>query len=85
MTSESTGFDHEASYHRFCGTYRRERVDRVTLLSPIPWQLYRDIDSVTFDDWRGEDRFRNVVKGVGSVLERGEISIAGFVELGPEA
>lgn len=62
MTSESSGFDYEASCHRFCGTYRRERIDQVPLLSPIPWQPYRDIDATLFGDWRDEERFRKVAR-----------------------
>ena len=56
------GFDYEASCRRVCGTYRREAVDRVPLISPIPWQPYADIDDVEFGDWRDEERFRRIAR-----------------------
>lgn len=58
----SDGFDYEASCRRICGTYRREQVDRVPLLSPIPWQPQNDIDATGFSDWRDEERFRQVAR-----------------------
>jgi len=61
MTS-SDGFDYLASCRRVCGTYRREEVDHVPLLSPIPWQPQNDIDAVAFGDWRDEKRFRKVAR-----------------------
>jgi uroporphyrinogen-III decarboxylase len=61
MTS-SDGFDYLASCHRVCGTYRREEVDHVPLLSPIPWQPQNDIDAAAFGDWRDEERFRKVAR-----------------------
>jgi len=61
MTS-SDGFDYLASCRRVCGTYRREEVDHVPLLSPIPWQPQNDIDAVAFGDWRDEERFRKVAR-----------------------
>lgn len=56
------GFDYEASCRRVCGTYRRERVDRVPVLSPISWSPDDDIDATTFGDWRDEERFRHVAR-----------------------
>ena len=62
MAFVSNGFDYEASCRRLCGTYRREEVDRVPLLSPIPWTPNGDIDSTEFGDWRDEERFRSVAR-----------------------
>jgi uroporphyrinogen-III decarboxylase len=61
MTS-SDGFDYHASCRRICGTYRREQVDHVPLLSPIPWQPQNDIDATAFGDWRDEERFHRVAR-----------------------
>jgi len=60
--TSDTGFDALASAHRICATYRREDVDRVPILTPIPWQPNQDIDSQDFDDWRGEERFRRIAR-----------------------
>lgn len=62
MESNNTGFDYEASCRRICGTYRRETVDRVPILSPILWAPHADIDSMEFGDWRDEERFRKVAR-----------------------
>lgn len=62
MASKDDGFDYEASCRRICGTYRRETVDRVPILSPIPWGPHADIDSTEFGDWRDEERFRRVAR-----------------------
>jgi hypothetical protein len=62
MQSNDTGFDYEASCRRICGTYRREKVERVPILSPIPWQPCGNIDSTKFGDWRDEERFRKVAR-----------------------
>jgi hypothetical protein len=61
MTS-TDGFAYQASCHRICGTYRREQVDHVPLLSPIPWQPQNDIDATAFSDWRDEERFRRAAR-----------------------
>jgi hypothetical protein len=58
----SDGFGYQASCRRICGTYRREQVDHVPLLSPIPWQPQNDIDATAFGDWRDEERFRRVAR-----------------------
>jgi hypothetical protein len=62
MIFNSSGFDYEASCRRVCGTYRRKKVDRVPILSPIPWRPDADIDSKEFGDWRNEERFRKVAR-----------------------
>ncbi|MBN1641379.1 MAG: hypothetical protein JXA09_09090 [Anaerolineae bacterium] len=62
MTLPNGTFDYEASCRRVCGTYRREPVDRVPILSPIPWHPARDVDATTFGDWRDEERFRRVCR-----------------------
>ncbi|MBN1137804.1 MAG: hypothetical protein JXM73_14545 [Anaerolineae bacterium] len=62
MVSDSSLFDYDASCRRICGTYRREKVDRVPILSPIPWQPGDDIDAAEFGDWRDEERFRRVAR-----------------------
>jgi len=62
MPSDDAGFDFDASRRRICGTYRREEVDRVPMLSPIPWPPTGDIDAATLGDWRGEERFRKVAR-----------------------
>ena len=56
------GFDYQASCRRLCGAYRREPVDHVPIVSPIPWQPYDDIDGTTFGDWRDEERFRRIAR-----------------------
>ncbi len=61
-TTTSTGFDYQASAKRLCGTFRREQVDRVPLLTPIPWAPHQDIDSVENGDWRDEERFRKIAR-----------------------
>ena len=62
MKSNNTEFDYAASCCRICGTYRREKVDRVPILSPIGWRPGADIDSEEFGDWRDEERFRKVAR-----------------------
>jgi len=62
MGSDNAGFNYEASCRRVCGTYRREKVDRVPILTPIPWAPHGDIDSTEFGDWRDEERFRRVAR-----------------------
>lgn len=62
MASNSVGFDYEASCRRVCGTYRRDQIDRVPILSPIPWSPHNNIDSTEFGDWRDEERFRKVAR-----------------------
>jgi len=62
MGADDAGFDYESSCRRLWGTYRREEVDRVPILSPIPWQPYSDIDSVELKDWRGEEGFRRAAR-----------------------
>lgn len=62
MTSKDNGFDYQASCRRICGTYRREQVDRIPIISPLPWQPHGDIDAVEFGDWRDEERFRRVAR-----------------------
>lgn len=54
--------DLAASSKRICGTYRREDVDRVPIMSPIGWGPQQDIDSESFDDWRDEENFRKVAR-----------------------
>lgn len=58
----NTTFDYEASARRLCGTYRREKVDHIPIISPIPWSPHRDIDATEFGDWRDEERFRRVAR-----------------------
>ena len=55
-------FDYAASCRRIAGTYRREAVDRVPILSPISWAPYSDIDSAHFGDWRDEENFVTVAR-----------------------
>ena len=62
MTSDHRGFDYQASSRRICGTHRREEVDRVPIMSPIPWAPHADIDATEFGDWRDEERFRRVAR-----------------------
>lgn len=62
MEPNSTGFDYEDSCRRLCGTYRREKVDRIPIFSPIPWWPAGDIDATEFGDWRDEERFRKVAR-----------------------
>ncbi len=54
--------DLAASGRRICGTYRREDVDRVPVMPPIPWRPHQDINSERFDDWRDEENFRKVAR-----------------------
>ena len=64
MTSIDKGFNYEVSCRRICGTYRREDVDHVPILSPL-WQFPGwDIDTAEFGDWRDEDRFHKLVRFV---------------------
>ncbi len=58
----NTAFDYQASCRRVCGTYRREKVDRIPIISPIPWSPHGDIDAVEFGDWRDEERFRRIAR-----------------------
>jgi uroporphyrinogen-III decarboxylase len=62
MTNEANGFDYEASCRRIVDTYRRKKVDRIPMVSPIRWGPGRDIDDYEFDDWRDEERFRQVAR-----------------------
>jgi len=62
VTADRNGFDYPASCRRVWGTYRREKVDRVPIISPIPWGPDNDIDATTFGDWRDEERFRRVAR-----------------------
>jgi hypothetical protein len=62
MAASDNGFDYEASCRRICGTYRREKVDHVPILSPVPLGRHRDVDSTEHGDWRDEERFRRVVR-----------------------
>jgi hypothetical protein len=62
MAANANGFDYLASCRRVWGTYRRETVDRVPILPPIPWRPYGDIDHTEFGDWRDEERFRRVAR-----------------------
>jgi uroporphyrinogen-III decarboxylase len=62
MTYGSAGHAYEDSCRRIRGTYRRESVDRIPILSPIPWAPSGDIGSVEFGDWRDEERFRRVAR-----------------------
>jgi len=55
-------FDYEASRRRIRDTYRRRTVDRVPMISPIPWQPDGDIDDVEFGDWRDEERFHEIAR-----------------------
>ena len=55
-------FDYAASCRRVCGTYRREAVDRVPILSPISWTPHSDIASEHFGDWRDEENFVTVAR-----------------------
>ncbi len=61
-TASAATFDLDASIRRIVGTYRREAVDRVPILPPIPWSPTADIDSEEFDDWRDEEGFRRVAR-----------------------
>ncbi len=58
----NTTFDYQACCRRVCGTYRREKVDRIPIVSPIPWSPNGDIDSTEFGDWRDEERFRRAAR-----------------------
>ncbi|RLC98904.1 MAG: hypothetical protein DRI65_17775 [Chloroflexota bacterium] len=59
----SVGFDYEASCRRICGTYRRDTVDRIPIISPIPWHpCDDDIDSAELGDWRNTKEFRKVAR-----------------------
>lgn len=58
------GFSWEASAERLCGTYRRDPVDRVPIISPIGWGPNQDIDKKEFGDWRDEENFRKVARMV---------------------
>ena len=69
MAGSSNGFDYKASCRRVCGTYRREKVDRIPIISPIPWSPNGDIDSVELGDWRDEERFRAVARMVQSYCD----------------
>ena len=71
MASINHGFDYEGSCRRVCGTYRREKVDRVPILSPISWGPGDDIDSKEFGDWRDEERFRRVARLVQNHCDPG--------------
>jgi len=62
MESSNYGYVYEDSCRRICGTYRRERVDRIPVFSPISWTPSGDIDSREFGDWRDEERFRRVAR-----------------------
>lgn len=62
MGSDNSRFDYHESCRRIGGTYRREDVDRVPILSPIRWQPQDDIDSVEFGDWRDEESFRRIAR-----------------------
>ena len=55
-------FDLRASCRRLCGTYRRERVDRIPILSPVPWSPEQDINAAHFGDWRDEENFITVAR-----------------------
>ena len=66
MAANCAGFDYEASCRRICGTYRRAKIDRVPIMSPISWQPYADIDATEFGDWRDEERFRRLARLVQS-------------------
>ena len=71
METSSAGYVYEDSCRRICGTYRRESVDRVPVLSPIPWAPSGDIDSTEFGDWRDEERFRQVARLVQNHCDPG--------------
>jgi uroporphyrinogen-III decarboxylase len=62
MPLDTSGFDYEASCRRVCGAYTREPIDRVPILSPLPWQPYDDIDDTAFGDWRDEERFHRMAR-----------------------
>jgi hypothetical protein len=62
MTTQQNGFDYQASCRRVWGTYRREPVDRVPILPPLPWRPHGDIDAAEYGDWRDEERFRRVAR-----------------------
>ena len=62
MAANDRPFDYEASCRRICGTYRRETVDRVPLMSPLPWASQDDIDAAEYGDWRDEERFRRIAR-----------------------
>ncbi len=61
-TPAATGFDPMASAKRVVGTYLRDEVDRVPIITPIPWQPHESIDSQEFGDWRDEERFRRIAR-----------------------
>ena len=71
MKSKSARFDYEVSCRRICGTYRREKVDRVPILSPIGWGSRADIDSKEIRDWRDEERFRKAARLVQKHCDQG--------------
>ena len=62
MVANRLGFDYEASCRRICGTYRRDEVDHVPIMSPIYTQPYVDVDAAEFGDWRDEERFRRLAR-----------------------
>jgi uroporphyrinogen-III decarboxylase len=62
FASTRAGFNYEASAARICGTYRREDVDRVPIMKPIPWRPADDIDAREFGDWRDEERYRRIAR-----------------------
>jgi uroporphyrinogen-III decarboxylase len=62
MVRENPEFDYQACCRRMWGVYRREKVDRIPITSPISWGPTHDIDSVEFGDWRDEERFRRVAR-----------------------
>jgi len=57
-------FDLAASCRRVAGTYRGERLDRVPIISPLPWRPHMDIDRDRPADWRGEEDFVEVARMV---------------------
>lgn len=57
-----SAFDLDACARRINGTYRREKVDRVPILSPISWAPNGNIDAAQFNDWRDEENFRKVAR-----------------------
>ena len=61
-SSSPSGFDYLESCRRVCGTYRREAVDRVPILSPISWSPEGDVDATEFGDWRDEERYRRIAR-----------------------
>ncbi len=70
MSTSNDSYDYEASCRRVCGTFRRERVDRVPVISPIPWSPDGDIDDVELGDWRDEERFRKIARLVQRFCDR---------------